>query len=289
MRTYRLTGILVLAAISLLFWVRERRAVRDHWKRLERSRGELAGLESQIAAEQGIREALCHELDVLGSSARATRAAIARAEANRTASDPESRWASPPLALPEWNPASPYLWIEKDILTTIPMQPFTAPGTLHPMVTDSLAIEPDSARTLAAILDRHIGNVRTMEAAQAVVNLETDSTVPDGTDRPVTLSVTLPYADSSPIRTALESDLRRELGDSRADLLLHWGRPWLEDQFGSPDQNRTYRVTRDADGTFSIVTKTPTGSYSTSGISDFKIYIPEHLRSWFEPLQSQGP
>jgi hypothetical protein len=290
MRTPRLTGILALAALALLFALRERRAVHDRREWLERSRSEVTGLELQIAAEQQVRQALHDELEALTAASGATHAALARAAAQRAVADPESRWANPPPALPEWNPDSPYLWIEKGVLTALPMEPFTASGKLHPSLAEVLAMEPDQATALTAILDRHLGELSALEAGQMEVRVDDDDATAEGGRRPVSVSVTLPPVNANPIRSALESEVREILGDSRADLVLHWGKGWLAAQFGGPDSSpRIFRVTRASDGTYAIATEMPGGSSSVSGVSDFTPYIPEHMRTHFHPLLPGEP
>lgn len=290
MRTSRPLWILGLAVLALVFTLREQRAFQDRRERLERARLEVVNLESQIAAERASQRALQDELDATLAANGAARANLARAEAQRAASDPESRWAIPPAVLPEWTPESPYVWIEKGILNAIPMEPFTASGQLHPWLPDVLAIEPESARNLTAILDRHLQVLRSLEAEQMVVSQEAAAPGPNGDERPVSIRVTLPYVDAGPIRSALESDLRRELGDSRADLVLNWGQAWLDEHFGDPVQTpRTYQVTRASDGTFAIETRTARGSSSMNNIPDFTLFLPEHLRAWFQPLHPADP
>lgn len=290
MRTPRSLWILGLVVLALVFTRREQRAFQDRRERLERTRLEMLNLESQIAAERASQRALQDELDATLAANGATRANLARAEAQRAASDPEFRWAIAPATLPEWTPESPYVWIEKGILTALPMEPFTTSGQLHPWLPDVLAIEPESVRNLTAILHRHLQDLRAGEAEQVVVSQEVIGPASNGEERPVSIHVTLPYVDSSPIRAALESDLRRELGDSRADLVLNWGQAWLAEHFGDPVQTpRTYRVTRASDGTFAIETRTARGSSSMNNIPDFTLFLPEHLRTWFQPLHPADP
>ena len=290
MRTPRPLWILGLAVLALVFTLREQRAFQSRRERLERTRLEMLNLESQIAAEHASQRALQDELDATLAANGAARANLARAEAQRAASDPEFRWAIPPATLPEWTPESPYVWIEKGTLKAIPMEPFTASGQLHPWLPDVLAIEPESVRNLTSILDRHLQDLRALEAEQVVVSQEAAEPAPNGDGRPVSILVTLPYVDASPIRSALESDLRRELGDPRADLVLHWGQAWLNEQFGDPAQTpRTYRVTRASDGTFAIETRTARGSSSMNNIPDFTLFLPEHLRASFSPLNPADP
>ncbi|MEN9677667.1 MAG: hypothetical protein RIS76_3563, partial [Verrucomicrobiota bacterium] len=120
--------------------------------------------------------------------------------------------------------------------------------------------------------------------ASALLSSEHLPGIADQPGEKLTLQVPGPSADARQLRSQMESALRTELGESRSELVLHWGEAWLDERFERAVAS-TYSVVRHPDATYGIRIDTGSSSMSVGGSDAFIDYIPHHLRPWFEPLQ----
>ena len=286
----RLVVLSLLALAGFLLWWAGHRRLEARRAALEAQRAELAVIRERAITARSEAERLQEEIDAeRGHLADATARAASRAVPT-PGSESGSPWNAPPATLPDWNPKSPYVWIPKSLLRDIPVEPFHDSGVLEPGLGAMLALDPERERVLNAEVSRLVEAARHSESDAAMLSPVHPDPIHSQAGEKITLEVPSATGESLLLRAELEQTLLAELGDSRSELLLHWGRNWMDQEFGSPDAPpRVYSVIRHPDATFGLRVQTGMGGMSVDGTDAFLNYIPMHLRGWFRPLADPPP
>jgi hypothetical protein len=276
---------LLLALGGALWWMGRSRLQARRAAVLQQE-AVAAHLQDLAAADRAQVGTLRSELDELLRTAAATAAQSAIPAREEREADPDARWAAPPEHLPDWNPASPYVWIPKSVLPSFPIEPFTDGGALASGLESVLAVDPDREKALTAALSRLLATARERESEGVMLSTEH---LPGIADRPgdkLTVVVPGQTDDGARLRVEAEQTLHQSLGPARTDLLVHWGQRWLEEQFGNPAaEPKVYSVLRHPNDTYALSIKTGSSWMSVDGSQTFIDYVPIHLRAWFTPLQ----
>ena len=289
MRRHRSLLILLLLGLGATLWVSDLQRLRARRAALAAREEEVALLLELVSRERADGERLRAEMDAERRSAAEGRARTVSLTARSGESDPAIQWNSPPETLPDWNPASPYIWVQKSLLPDIPMEPFGDAGSINPGLASVLALDPDRVTALNGTLSRLVTAVRETEAAGAMLATEPIPGIADQPGETLTLLVPGQSDEAARLRAQLELTLQSELGEARSGLVLNWGKYWLDQQFGRPDaEPKVYSVVRHPDDTYGLSIRTAASLMSVDGGDSFMDYIPIHLRSWFEPLQRPG-
>ena len=282
----RLVLIGLLLALGGALWWTIRSRLQARRAAVLQQEALAAHLQDLAAADRAQVGTLRSELDDLRRTAAATSDQGANPVREERETDPEARWAAPPEHLPDWNPASPYVWIPKSVLPSFPIEPFTDGGALAPGLDSVLAVDSDREKALGADLSRLVAAARERESEGVMLSTEH---LPGIADRPgdkLTVVVPGQTDDGARLRVEAEQTLRQSLGEARTDLLVHWGQRWLEEQFGNPAaEPRVYSVLRHPNDTYALSIKTAGSWMSVDGGDSFIDYVPIHLRAWFTPLQ----
>lgn len=285
MRTHRLLILLTVIGLGIALWIIGQRQLQARRSMLHGQAAEVTRRHDLASAERIAVDRLRRELDAerqLALDAKARGAALA---ARSFEPGPDAQWNAPPSNLPDWNPTSPYVWIQKSLLPEIPVQPFDDTGTLLPGLGPILALDPQRVRVLNETVSRLAADARALEASGALLSSEHLSGIADQPGEKLTLQVPGQSAAARQLRSQVESALRTELGEARSELILDWGKSWLDEQF-ERSVARTYSVVRHPDATYGIHIETGSSGMSVGGSDAFIEYIPHHLRPWFEPLQN---
>lgn len=286
-RSRRPLLLLAVLGLGLALWVTEDQRLRARRSALDAQAAELARVQELASAEREAADRLRQQLD-------AERQAAAGVSMRGAAgADPtgdllsETRWNRPPASLPDWNRASPFVWIPKMLLPEIPIAPFNDAGSLQRGLGALLVLDPERERTLNQEMSRLVAEVRKAEAASAMLAPNPLPGIAAQSGDKLTLEVPGQTEASLRLRSEVESTLRTALGESRSELVLHWGKTWLDEQFGSSEaQPKIYSVVRHPDQTYGLNIKTGGSEMSVGDVSSFMDYIPPHLRNWFEPLET---
>jgi hypothetical protein len=245
---------------------------------------QAAQVEAQrVAAEAALDTARQESLEQKSSRTRLS-TSIARAEQELARINPDSLWAMPPENLPEWNDQSPYVWLRKATLTTLPIQPFSDEAELSSEVAGVLTLDAAARQELNAKLRRIADEYHRLEAAHAErIDQPLPDIVPDGPA--VTVRVNPLPEDAARSRQEFEAALTDVLGTQRADLLIQGAARWIDSQFGQPDsQPRTISVVRHPNGTYNLSERTGSSWFSTGGPSVLDHHVPPHLRPLFSDV-----
>lgn len=290
MRRRRSFLVLTLLSLGIVLWTVDHRHLQRRRTRLEAQALESARILEEAADQQSEADRLRRALETERLAAADVTARSAASTSRSDASGSDTRWGVPPATLPDWNTASPYVWIQKSLLSGIPVTPFEDAGSLQPGLGAVLALEPEHERRLNAALTRLVAEVRTAEAAGAALSAEALAGIAEQAGEKLTLQVPGQSDVTARLRSEAESALKAELGAARSELVLHWGKTWLDEQFGSPEaEAKIYSVVRHPDDTYGLSIKTGGSWMSVGGVSSFMDYIPIHLRAWFEPLRNSPP
>jgi hypothetical protein len=264
---------------------RTRRAVSD-------INAQSASLEQQIAAIASDLESVQHELTAEKLRRNQALAEVATASSSLAKVNPESRWATPPANLPEWNPDSPFIWLRKEVLPEFPVSPFLASGELRPEVSYVLTVSPAQQRTLNAALSQCLRRYREIETSK-VERLEEH--LPGIADRPgakATIRVPPLPDEGARAKEEFAAALTGSLGEQRAELLLKLGDSWLDEQLSqSGKEPKTISVLRRPDGSGNVSIKAG-GSWMSVGLDKghpemLWEYVPKHLASFFTEVLSE--
>ena len=207
-------------------------------------------------------------------------------EKELAAVDPESRWATPPLAEREWDPKSPYVWLRKDLLPSFPMSPFDDRGHLRTEVAAVLTVAPAQVRALDAAVGRLVAENGRREVARA---RPTDDHLPGIREHggpKVTLRIDPDPDEDSRMRQEFVATLQGILGPQRAALLEQTAGSWLDSKIAaSGDVPKTFSVVRHPDGSFNISIQSGSMSMSSGGDHSLRNDIPPHLLPFFSALE----
>ena len=213
-------------------------------------------------------------------------AQLADKETELSKVDPDSAWSSPPDEWPEWNEKSPFVWLRKEMLSKLPVEPFTKDAELPVAVANVLALDKDAHQALNADLRRIINDYHEFEMGFVQ---RIDNPLPGiaGDGPSATVRVNPLPEEISRFKQEFVQTLTGAVGEQRADLLLQAGEGWLDSQFGqSGGEPKTISVVRHPDGTYSMAMRHGSSWFSTSGFSNLDAYIPKHLLSFFSDVMN---
>jgi len=198
---------------------------------------------------------------------------------------PGSRWAEPPAVWPDWNPASPYVWIRKETIPHLPVEPFGSEGTLRPEVASVLGVNEAQQDALNRTLSRLMTEYHSIEASQAErTDKHLDGIVGDGPK--VTVQIQ-PSADSQRFKDQFQAALTESLGEQRSQLLSQTAEFWMNSEFGIGAEPKTISVIRHPDGSYNISVRSGSNWMSVGGPSTLESYVPAHLMPLFSDVLPQ--
>src|SRR5439155_3623429 len=123
-------------------------------------------LEERVATAMAALASVRRELRAQQSNRAETLVALTKAEEELARVDPEI-WAAPPPALPDWNAASLYVWLRKEILPKLWVSVFSDEGELSGAVAAVLTLTDSQQQALNATVPRLLAEYRALEVANA--------------------------------------------------------------------------------------------------------------------------
>ncbi len=294
-RPSKSTLILLIATIAAGLWiprqikmVRDRRWIREAQSQLTVSHDRVtAATEALESAQRALRAANDEHDRVLAAVAKAGRLAAAK--------DPDARWATPPASLPEWNAESPYVWLRKEMVSRLPMSPFTEDGQLRPEVGYVLVVDPAVQRDLNNQLKQLLSDYRALEVAKAEQIDEPLPGIYGEKNQIVTIRVQPLVEEGARVKQQFEAALIGSLGAQRAELLLKAGDTWIGSEFAQfGAEPKIISVVRHSADSYNVSIKTGNNWISTGGPAKaVKDQIPPHLRplfgEWFDEGDTASP
>lgn len=239
---------------------------------------------TQLSERHALLEPLQRELAEVRTTRAETAAKAAELMRELAPDNTDARWSIPPNQLPDWDPDSPYVWLDKDLLTRFPIQTFSSTGALKPTIASLLTLEPKQVRDLNENLTRLVAEYRDQEVAHAQLVEQTISGQESGKSEKLTLQIPpLPELGAA-LKEQVEQTLVAQLGQPRTDLLLQTAAGWWQEQLGGfGTESRIISVERQTDQTFQISISSGTMQMSVGGVRAID-QVPAHLRPFFDSL-----
>ncbi len=247
---------------------------------------ELAALETQTTRLKDEITALRAEVRREEIAAEIARAAEAKAMAEFSAINPDAQWAEPPETLPDWNPASPFIWIPKDLLTQIPSEPFSQNGSLNPGVAEVLGISPETRKELDRLVAAGLERFRQMEFTNVYLSTNHLPGVSHIEGKKLTIELRPPPEAGPQLKEELISAFVSKLGAQRAEILMQQGRKWFVENLSAfePESKFISVAWRPPPNAYSLTIKGPGVWKSYGGLSDLKGLVPDHVLPYFSEL-----
>ncbi len=265
---------------ALMVWIPGQLRLRQARRVLSETQAQLAALDERLAASAAALESAQRDWRAQNASHDQARVAVAMAERELARVDPEVRWSALPAVLPEWNGDSPYVWLRKEIFSTLPVGVFTERGELRREVAMVLTADEAQLRALNTALPRCLADYQALEAATAE---RIDQHLPDNSGDGTTLTLRIKPLPEERARllNEFETALRQELGEQRAGLLMQVAGGWLASQF-SQDQ-KIISMTRRPEGDFRINTENGYSKSSVGWRANSRVPVPEYVPSHLLP------
>jgi len=287
-RLFKIVLILLILSAATAVWIPHQQRLSETRAALAETNAQRLELQERINAATAALESARRELQTQSTNRKQIRSDIAKAEAELSKVDPESRWVAPPASLPDWNSGSPYVWLRKDMLPKLPVQAFNENGAVNGDVASVLTLNEKQMATLNATLTKLMAEYRAIETAKAEKTDEALPGIAGQKGEKLTIRVQPQPEEGKRFMQQFETALRDEIGAQRADLLLQTSESWLDQQFSqSGAKPKTISLLRHPDGSYNLSIKSGSSWFSTGG--PWKIIqgqIPAHLRDLFNDIVS---
>ena len=270
---------------------------------LKQSRKTLAAMlanKSQIESNASVAaqdlETIKRKLDAERKLQREVLTQVATTARTLAKADPNSRWATPPGNLPDWNGESPFVWIRKELVPKFGVPMFKSSGGLEPEVATVLAIDRAMLTAMNTKLEKVMADYHANEVSRAK-RIEKHLSGVQGNGLKATIEIQ-PMGDvGAGFKEQFNAVVTEALGVRRSELVLQSSEGWFFEQFdGNANGTRTITVIRLVNGGFSVSTKSAS-SESSVGVDPshpemISYYIPAHLLPLFgdvlNPASSVG-
>jgi hypothetical protein len=262
-----------------------RREIVEVSRTLAETKSQVSDAESRLARRRQQLATSAEERDQLLASAAITEKALAK-------SDPESRWASPPEGEQRWNPESPYIWLSRDALQTLPLSPlvFDGDGELGDRIADILAVDEATYTRLNQKLSAIVKDYRTQAVSHIQTLTELPSDIANQDGEKLAIQVVPQPKESKRYEEAYIEALREQLGEVRSDLISSMTKERLTSEFNLSDEGpTTVGVVRHADGSYTISTHSGGGFLQVGGVRTLADNIPAYLLPFFQGLENWEP
>lgn len=253
---------------------------------LRDAKAECSHIQEQLEKKTVLLTDLRGKLDQQERMRRQLARAIAVDERDFAQTDPDSYWATPPAIWPQWDARCPYIWIRKEVLPRLPVQPFTEQGILIPEVAAVLVISEQQKAKLDALLSKLTGEYHKLENEAVELSDDHLPGVGDGQGEKITIKIKSTADDAARFRKEFETDLKDTLGSQRGELLADQANSWLNRQFDQSSKiPKTITMVRQENGFYGIAIRGDNSWFSTA-VPRMAVAneIPEHFLHFFDPI-----
>lgn len=285
MRTSRkqivLAAVLAVLALELRHRALVGRAEARILGRLEATKA-LEAKGAELARESNAAKA---RAELAAKSRTEARAAVQEGLRRLAKEAPDSLWTEPPAELPDWNPDSPFVWLRKDILKTLPLSTFNDRGDFDSELAEILALAPAESSALGAKVSAMVADYRAGEQARAKLTTNHLPGIENG--EKVTIEVpALEEAERKQLEARFKSALDTHLGPQRAEIVGDRAASWVADRFADfGKETKTISVVRHPDGSYNVSTRWGSSWMSVGGRLKLEDQVPAHLLPSFASLQ----
>jgi hypothetical protein len=292
-------GMLAVILAAMVFGWRRQEAIEDLRESMATMEKEEVTLRSETERVEEVLAMLRAEASAESTEFQNLAARVAnltRQSANRDFQETHDRWNLPPEGESPWDPASPYVWVGKDLLHHFPFRSFDSHGHLASDTAAILAIEPEQLEKLNRRVQILTEEFRHIEAANAKRIEEAGFESSADTRPALTVRLEFPSDAFEDLRWRFQETLSGTLGTQRAELLVRLAQNGEAFPLGQPaPSDRTFTVTREPDGRFGLTIQSEFVTQSVGGSESLEPYVPKHLRAVFAPIldlpveEGEGP
>ena len=181
---------------------------------------------------------------------------------------PELKWSTPPVLLPDWKPESPFVWLSKSTLQKLHVPAVKRSGLLTEEVSAILDLKPEERRAIEAVTKKIYDEHARKEAELA----EVSPNPPKGRKlRAGQQAVTLVVPPMAEYAAGWKSEwlatVQETLGPQRSDLLVQWSDWSVSHTIGLNDHEPKYISLIQTPTGYSLEVSGPGYSSSTSSSS----------------------
>jgi len=267
----RIPLLVAMAFIAVAFWWRARAALETRQFELDRIRLEAGFLKSRREFTARHLESL---RDDLRRERRQTASLLAGAmagESRLARENPDLRWSEPPTELPAWNKESPYVWIRKSVLNSLPIPGLNLKGQLPSVLCQVLDLTPDQKNAVEAAASKLLADYGNAELAAARSTENHLNGVAGLPGSKVTVEIP-PLPDvASQLQSEFDQSLQAQLGAPRANLVEAWSAGILTRQLNLDTGQPTIISVRRAPDGWTYITTQRGGALSGTAGSDISL------------------
>lgn len=289
MNPRKTTWMLLVLLGTLAVWAPTQSRLQEERLSLTHARAQLEGEQQRSAAAAAALQQLREELDAERQRRDAALAEATKAEAAVDQIHPFARWSLPPATLPDWNPASPFVWLRKESLPGFPVPAFQDDGTLLPQVASVLMVGGEQLRKLNDALHGCLTRYRDVELSKVELTEDHLPGIGGQEGEKITIRVPALPEEGAKAKEEFVAVLTQALGEQRSTLLLKLADSWLDQQLSqSGSETKTISVLLGPQGGGNVSVKAGNGWLSAGfdGRRPEQLfnYVPRHLAPFFQPL-----
>jgi hypothetical protein len=260
---------------------------------LNSQRATLASAQMELNEARRTRSAVEERIESLRNAIAGERAqrdsalaAVAVANREQVGEQSAARWTQPPASTPDWNPASPYVWLRKNSLTRIHVAALEVDASLTDSICTLLDIQPAARAAIAAVLQRGLAEWRVSEAALAQRSDEHRPQMRADKGEPVTVRVPPQPELAARLRREIDAVLEERLGEQRAALFNRFAEGAINSHLGparpagGEARGKVYSAQRD--GEMFRIAFDVHGSSTVTWSPVWREIIPDYLHPLFE-------
>jgi hypothetical protein len=278
----RISIMLAMILVAALLALQKQARITSAKNALSAMESELGMLKSQRAALETAIASRQSQVQAQTGARNIAQSALATEQRKLAKADPNNFWAEPPVQLPDWNQDSPFVWLSKEMLSRLPVTPFSASGELDPQLASVLTLTEPQRIQLNAKLLTLLEEYRGLEAAHVEFSTNHPSGIKHFPGEKLTIIVPPLQEDGERLKNEFIGSIKAHLGEQRSELILRQARGWLGEHFNhEATRPKMISAVRHANGTFNISIQTGGSSMSVGDQVDFDTYIPSHLRPFF--------
>jgi hypothetical protein len=289
MRHPRIIIIVTIFGCALLSGVAIQRRIRAARLRIDETQAQLAALSTQTDALKNGLESRQSQLQTEIAARDSALESVTKENRQLAAIDPDSPWAEPPARLPDWNVDSPYVWLQKDALTQLPITPFSKNADLAAGLASALAFEEKDRRQLSQTLRDILQQYQSLETAGAQFTTNHLPDIMNATGRKATIILQPVPEEAARLKNEFAATIKSAMGEKRGELVAQLAEPWLHENLSlDQTQPKTISAVRHPNGTLNITIKSASNWMSVGGPTRLEDYVPSHLLHFFAGLEQSS-
>jgi len=232
----RLAVALVLALAGALVWMPRQFHLSQQRREMAQALAQYTNLTLQIADQTRELETCRAEAAKQSQIHVQTSVSAAKAERQLAAANPDAYWAQPPVNWPVWETNSPYLWLRKETLASLPIKRISKDGRITSDIAEVMSIPQKQLDSINTSLAKALSDAGAALASNAHRTVETNK---DG-ERVVSVAIDSIPELTQPLTNQFETALVGTLGRQRGEALMGAAQSLIQETTGFGAQSCLY-------------------------------------------------